>query len=312
ALNVDDLMKDFGADVCRWWLATISYEGDIKADVSFLQTAGEAYRKVRNTLRFMLSNLSDFEASPAGCDASSGQGMCVAPGDFPPTGIDAWVLGEYNRLAAEVVAGYNGYAFQRVASKLYNFCNDTLSAVYLAAVKDRLYCDRADSPRRRRTQSTMWDLVDGLCRLLAPILPHTADEAFRALRGDESDSVHLHAMISDFPVTADPRWDRVMSLRDEALKALEDVRSARELDNPLDAGLSLPSADGLLEGFDLVDLADLHGVSRVALAEPGAGIGVADLRSEPRCERSWKRDGTVRERADGGLLSDRDAEAVGV
>lgn len=312
ALNVDDLMKDFGADVCRWWLATISYEGDIKADVSFLKTAGEAYRKVRNTLRFMLSNLSDFEPSPPGCDASSGQGMCVATSSYAPTSIDAWVLAEYNRMAADVVSGYNAYAFQRVASRLYNFCNDTLSAVYLAAVKDRLYCDRADSPRRRQTQSTMWDLVDGLCRLLAPILPHTADEAYRALRDSDDGCVHLQTIIPSFDVPLDERWAGVMTLRDEALKALEEVRASQDLDNPLDAGLVLPSRDGLLAGFDLIDLADLHGVSRVTLSDGDGGVEVQNLQGEPRCERSWKRDGTVKSRADGGMLSDRDAEAVGV
>ena len=312
ALNVADLMKDFGADVCRWWVSSISYEGDIKADLDFIKTAGEAYRKVRNTLRFMLSNLNDFEPSPPGSDCTSGQGMCVPLSSYDPTSIDAWVLGEYNAMAKDVIDAYNSYAFQRASSRLYNFCNDTLSAVYLAAVKDRLYCDAPDSARRRQTQSTMWDLVDGLARLLAPIMPHTADEAHRALTGADESCVHMKTFIDRFDVTVDDRWPALMTLRDEALRALENVRSSTELDNPIDAGLLLPNQEGVLDGFDVVDLADLHGVSRVAAAGPDASIEVQDLREEARCERSWKRDGTVRARSDGGMLSDRDAEAVGV
>jgi isoleucyl-tRNA synthetase len=169
-LEVEDLLKDFGADVCRWWVASLSYENDIKVDKSFFDVAGESYRKVRNTLRFMLSNLDDFNA-----DLVS---QVPAP---TPTSLDAWVLSEYNRVAAAVTAAYAAYDFQTAQKALYDFCNDTLSATYLAAIKDRLYCDKADGARRRRTQATLWNLTDGLCRLLAPILTHSADEAYRAL-----------------------------------------------------------------------------------------------------------------------------------
>ena len=310
ALDVDELVKMFGADVCRWWIGTISYEHDIKADLSFFQTAGESYRKVRNTLRFMLSNLDDFKA----CTETCHDGQCVALKDFGATSIDAWVLGAFDELNAQVREAYAAYHFQKATSLIYNFCNDTLSAVYLAAVKDRLYCDKVDSTRRRRTQTTLWDLTDGLCRLLAPVMPHTADEAWRALhRLGESDGRSVHA--SRFPEAmrpgADARWGRVMAERDRALQELEKVRAAGDLENPLDAGMVWPDAKGELRGFDPADLADLLGVSRVTIGK-GEPFEVVDLRGEPRCERSWKRDGTVKARSDGGVLSDRDAEAVGV
>ena len=130
-------MGEFGADVCRWWLATISYEGDIKSDHDFFRTAGEAYRKVRNTLRFMLSNLDDFTPSPPGEDCGSGEGMCVAVRDYPANSIDAWVLGEFDKMNSAARAAYGAYNFRGATERIYNFCNDTLSAVYLAAVKDR-------------------------------------------------------------------------------------------------------------------------------------------------------------------------------
>lgn len=312
ALDVDDLLEDFGADVCRWWVATTGYENDIKTDVEFFKTAGEAYRKVRNTLRFMLSNLDDFEPSPPGKDRSSGEGMCIAMGDYSPTSIDAWVLGEFDAMQEGVRAAFASYHFQRATSLLYNFCNDTLSAMYLAAVKDRLYCDRPDSPRRRLTQSTLWDLADGLCRLLAPILPHTADEAYRSLLGDDDACVHLETLAGPFGAPRDAGWSAVMTARDAALRAMEAVRARGEVENPLDFGVVLPDPDGVLARFDPVDLADLLGVSRVRVDASASEVIAEDLRGEPRCERSWKRDGTVRERSDGGMLSDRDAEAVSV
>ncbi len=315
ALNVADLMRDFGADVCRWWVAATPYEHDIKTDFEFFKTAGESYRKVRNTLRFLLSNLADFEPSPAGKDCSSGEGMCIAIKDYPPTSIDAWVLSEFDKVSADVRAAYDNYHFQKAVTRLYNFCNDTLSAVYLAAVKDRLYCDKPDSPRRRRTQSTLWDLTDGLCRLLAPILPHTAEEARTALTNgnnnadaDTNTPLQARTFIESFDAPVDPDWHKVMEARDEALQAMERVRALQEIDNPLDMGVTLPDPDGALARFDPVDLADLLGVSRVALG--GDEVKIENLSSEPRCERSWKRDGTVREREGGAMLSDRDAEAV--
>ena len=313
-LDVDDLLKKFGADVARWWVATLAYENDVKVDLAYFDTAGDAYRKVRNTLRFMLSNLSDYVPSPPGEDSSSGRGMCVNLADLSPTSLEAWVLDRFNTLSNAVQRAYNDYDFRAASTALFNFCNETLSAMYLAAVKDRLYCDKPDSPRRRRTQNALWELTDGLCRLLAPILPHTADEAYRALLGatDDATTVHLARFMPELPVRADDAWNDVMRVREQALAALERVRAAKGVENPLDAGLTLPDPAGLLARFEPVDLADLLGVSRVALDSNATEPDVLDLRAEPRCERSWKRDGAVRERSDGGMLSDRDADAVGV
>jgi isoleucyl-tRNA synthetase len=305
-IKVEDLLKDHGADVCRWWVCSLSYDNDVKVDMEFFNLAGESYRKVRNTLRFMLSNLDDFDKSQARATALENRG----------TSIDAWVLSEFDRMVQIVVGAYDTYDFRTAYETLYNFCNETLSSVYLAAVKDRLYCDKADSERRRRTQATLWRITDGLCRLLAPVLCHTADEAYRALhKADAKDAsvcVHLMPFISSFGAYADDGWARVMRAIDAATGALEKAKAALGVENPLDAGVVLPDADGVLARFDPVDLADLLGVSRVTLDGSAAEARVIDLRNEPRCERSWKRDGTVKVRSDGGMLSERDAQAVGV
>ena len=308
--TIENLFDQYGADVLRWWVCSLPYDGDVKVDDEFFKLAGESYRKVRNTLRFLLSNLYDFTAGEHCTDFST----------LDPKSLDAWVLAEYDKMAEAVIAAYDRYDFRRAHAMLYDFCNDTLSSVYLAAVKDRLYCDTADSPRRRQTQSAMWDLADGLCRLLAPVMCHTADEAYRVLRGidpkDQDKSVHLEEFIKGFGVRADEGWAGVIAARDAGLAALEKAKAgldgAEGLDNPLDAGLVFPDGDGVLSGFDAIDLADLCGVSRAAVEAGSGEVAVQDLRAEPRCDRSRKRDGTVKERSDGGMLSDRDAAAVGV
>ncbi|MCK4874056.1 MAG: isoleucine--tRNA ligase [Phycisphaerales bacterium] len=306
ALDVEELLKHFGADVCRWWVASLAYENDIKADLDFFKVASDAYRKVRNTLRFMLSNLSDFAQADHRVDV----------GGFAPTSLEAWVLSKFNDVSAAIRQAYEAYDFRGATQMIYNLCNDTLSAGYLTAAKDRLYCDRVDSPRRRATQTVLFDLADGLTRLLAPIMPHTADEAYRALwnvdQGDAETSVHLQTFLLAIEASADAGWEAVLQSRERALAALERNRASEGgIENPLDTGVTLPDPDGVLKRFDPVDLADLIGISRVAFDAKSEDVVVHDLRDELRCERSWKRDGTVKQRGDGGLLSDRDAEAVG-
>ncbi len=322
-LEVEDLLKDYGADVCRWWVASLSYENDIKADKSYFDVAGESYRKIRNTLRFMLSNLDDFPASSLAGGGGGGRGSARPEGvqDFPSTSLDAWALSSFNALSTSVISAYDRYDFQTAQKLLYDFCNDTLSATYLAAVKDRLYCDKPDSRRRRRTQAALWTMSDGLCRLLAPILCHTADEAYRSLHksapDDASRCIHLEAFRAPLAITADSAWPALFTARSAALGAIEKSKAQPAeggigLDNPLDCGVVLPDPDGTLSRFDPVDFADLLGISRVAFDKAATAPRILDLRAEPRCDRSWKRDGTVKKRSDGGMLSDRDAAAVGV
>ena len=298
-IEVEDLLKQVGAEVCRWWVSSVPYEGDIKVDMSFFTTAGEGYRKIRNTLRYLLSNLYDYV--PAADEAAQ-----LAKID--PNSIDGWALGEFSAVQATVLAAYRASDFRAAHVALFDFCNATLSAEWFAATKDRLYCDRADGTRRRATQRAMNAVAEGLIRMLAPVLPHTADEAWRALKGADAKNVVFEQHV---PITfvGAAGWPAVFAARESAMKALEEAKS-QGIENSLDAGLVIPDADGTLKPF-AAELADLMGVSRVTLDPAAKRVSVTDLREAPRCERSRKRDGTVRERADGGLLSDRDAEAVG-
>ncbi|MEZ6192394.1 MAG: isoleucine--tRNA ligase [Phycisphaerales bacterium] len=306
ALDVDVLLKDHGADVCRWWVSGLNTDNDIKVDPEYFRLAGEEYRKVRNTIRFLLSNLDGFDFKR---DKTRFE-------DADAPSLDAWATHEIIKLSDTVRTAYANFQYRKAHEALFNFCNDTLSAVYLTATKDRLYCDKADSPRRRRTQTTMYRISTVLIRLLAPLMPHTADEAWRVLMGDDDACVHLLPFqdtdcMKEIPVNAG--WPAIMEARDTWLKAIEEARKAQGIDNPLDCGVRVPvikQADGA--SFDPVDLADLCSVSRFAFDDSLTEVAVEDLRSEPRCERSWKRDGTVKKRSDGGELSDRDAEALGL
>jgi isoleucyl-tRNA synthetase len=307
-LEVEDLLRDHGADVCRWWVSSLNYANDVKVDREFFRLAGEEYRKVRNTIRFLLSNLADFD--PARDRRELG------PADRHS--LDAWAAARLAELVSGVRRAYDAYQFRSAHQAIFNFCNDTLSAVYLAAVKDRLYCDAIPSARRRRCQTVLRDTADALIRLLAPLLVHTADEAWLALRGEalESEScVHDQLLPEPGAPAEDPAWAEVMVRRDQVLKALEERRAAGGLDNPLDAGIELgvpADVRARLLPFE-PELADLCGVSRFALVDAAdENVRVLDLAAEPRCERSWKRDGTVRQRSDGGWLSDRDAAALGL
>lgn len=299
--TIEELFKEFGADVLRWWVCSLAYDNDVKVDHEFFNTAGESYRKVRNTIRFMLSNLDGFDLARDG----------VAMHTIEATSLEAWVLSELDALTRTVLEAYEKYQFKVVHAAVYNFCNETLSSVYLAAVKDRLYCDALDSARRRRTQTALYRMADQLCRLLAPVLCHTSDEAYRSLTGDENACVHLLEVLPETGVRVSEAWATALAARDAGLLALESAK-AHGIENPLDAGVTLADAKGALAQLDVVDLADLMGVSEVSLDASIESPTVRDLRERPRCERSWKRDGTVRERSDGGMLSERDARALGL
>jgi isoleucyl-tRNA synthetase len=353
--TIEEMFKEHGTDVLRWWVSSLSTDNDVKVDDSFFKIAGDEYRKVRNTIRFLLSNLSDFDVAKDRYTFT----------EADATSIDAWAMGELNKLTTSVLADYAAFNFRRVSETLFNFCNETLSAVYLAATKDRLYCDAVGDSRRRRSQTAMYDITDTLLRLLAPFLPHTADEGWTVLRGSDATSVHLALMpeLPQIPIHSawsliyETLWDFVVGKPEEGGGDLERVRIEREL-SFLDCGviLHIPAAASntwsWLNDFNPNEIADFLGVSQFEVFKPNSHVGclgrvsqflrqdselgltstywtsrpntvtveIVDLTQTdkdgrerfPRCERSWKRDGTVKQRTDGGMLSDRDAKVLGV
>ncbi len=308
ALEVEELLKTNGADICRWWVSSLKYTNDIKVDLEFFKVAGDEYRKVRNTIRFLLGNINDFDPAKDSVefiqeDANS---------------IDAWAMSELSKFVTDTKQAYQNLDYKKANELIFHFCYETLSAVYLAAIKDRLYCEKNDSRKRRRSQTVMHEMAEALITLMSPILVHTSDEAYRSLKGEEPDSpnsIHLLEMPETLQIETDSNWNKVMELRGEALKAIEDAKASDGISNPLDTGVvvNLDSESfKKLKPFES-EFADLCGVSRFTLNESDTlNISVENLSEEPRCERSWKRDTTVKERSDGGFLSDRDAEALGL
>ena len=308
ALEVEELLKTNGADICRWWVSSLKYTNDIKVDLEFFKVAGDEYRKVRNTIRFLLGNINDFDIEKDEIEF----------GQEDKYSLDSWAMSELAKFVNETKEAYQNLDYKKASELIFHFCYETLSAIYLAAIKDRLYCDKADSRNRRRSQTAMYRIAESLITLLAPILVHSADEAYRSLNNEEQDttnSIHLNSMPDTQDVEADSNWDKAMELRGEVLKAIEDAKTSDGISNPLDTGIVVDidsESYTKLKPFE-PELADLCGVSRFTFIESETSrISVEDLTDEPRCERSWKRDGTVKERSDGGFLSDRDAEALGL
>ena len=219
-------VKKYGADVVRLWVASQDYRSDIVVSEERINKVGETYRGIRNALRYQLSNLYDFDPAT----------QTVA--DDQLTGLDRWILGEFAKLEAEVLAAYDQYEFHVVYQKLSQFIAVELSSVYHDVIKDRLYTDAANSPRRRSTQTALHRLVTGLCQMLAPILAFTADEAWEFIPGKPTGSVHegLWANIKfNLPDAEQLTWKTLFRLRESVLPKLEEKRKTKLIGKSLDA-----------------------------------------------------------------------------
>ena len=303
ALEVDEILKRHGADVCRWWVSTLKYSNDVKVDWDYFKVAAEDYRKIRNTIRFLLGNLYDFEYERDRVELSS----------IDEASIDYWAFNELANFTQETFNAYKNLQYKQASELIFNFCNNTLSAIYLAAVKDRLYCDKKNSGFRRRTQTVMYNIANSLIIYLSPILVHTSYEAYQSLLDNKEVNVHYET----FPVLeligSQDIWKEILELRSKCLKELENAKEEKGINNPLDAEIKVGLSEELFVKYNpyKFELVDLCGVSRFnILKSKDLIVNIIDLSSELRCERSWMRDDTVMERSNGSLLSDRDAEAL--
>ncbi|HEY3861715.1 MAG TPA: isoleucine--tRNA ligase [Verrucomicrobiae bacterium] len=282
--TAEHYVKKYGADVVRLWVASQDYRNDIVVSDERLNTVGETYRHLRNTLRYQLSNLYDFQPAQH------------ALPDDQLTGLDRWILAEFSKLEQEAAAAYERHEFHIVYQKASQFAAVELSAIYHDAVKDRLYTDAANSLRRRSTQTALHRLVRGLCAMLSPILAFTADEAWEFIPGSGSASVHL--------TTWEPRafalsgreqqiWQRLFEIRPVALACLEKERQAKNIGKALDAKIILkgsPQVVGDLADKEQEYLRELLNVSQLTLVQEPGG---AELSAEAvkaggqKCERCW-------------------------
>jgi isoleucyl-tRNA synthetase len=336
-INAMDQLDKRGADILRLWTASQNYQDDIRCSESLIVQAEDAYRKIRNTLRYCMSACGDF--NPA-ADAAEAEGHS----------IDLWMKMELHRLIRDVRKAFDEYEFHKATRQLYEFCTVQASSVYFSAIKDRLYCEAPNSPRRRATQTVVYQVLMTLTKLLAPILPHTCQEAWDHIPNrpaGEPDSVHLALLpeydegvlrmaedleavrpdlatfsVDQLQVGPAWIWQLLMELRSQGLVKLEALRNAG-VKNAMDAEAvfrvdpAKPAAARLVETY-IHELEDLLGVgyARVeqvsALPEGAtAQIEVLDAREKyKRCARSWKRRPDVGSDAEYPELSARDAAVM--
>ncbi len=269
-----------GADVLRLWAAAVDYTEDVRCSDEILSRVVDAYRKMRNTLRYAIGNLDGFDPLKDAVPAASMQE------------IDLWACARLCEVIKNVVAGYVAYDFQAAYNALYHFCTVTLSARYFDIIKDRLYIMAPKCEARRSAQMVLYRIADSLCRLMAPLLAFTADEAWENLPGQTVTSVH----IAEFPAAADAdntglitRWERLFAIRDEVLGALESARNARAIGSSLEAKVIL-TADADTTRFLLDYYEQLRYIFIVSQVEAheGAALSVEIQKAEgEKCERCW-------------------------
>ncbi|MGA0265686.1 MAG: isoleucine--tRNA ligase [Lysobacterales bacterium] len=211
------VMNSLGADVLRLWVAAADYRQEMSVSDEILRRVSDAYRKIRNTVRFLLGNLDEFEP-----------GMCLDPADMLP--LDRWAVDRAASLQQEIEVAYSDYEFLRVYQKVHHFCVVDMSAFYLDIIKDRLYTAGRDSRIRRSAQTAMYHIAEALVRWVAPVISFTAEEIWQALPGEREQSVFMATWYQGlFPLdSADERerWQSVIQLREAVAKSIEDLRAA--------------------------------------------------------------------------------------
>jgi isoleucyl-tRNA synthetase len=284
-LPIDQLVAKYGADVLRLYVASMDYADDIGVGERGIKESSEAYRKIRNTFRYLLGNLEDYtQFDPATVDLS-----CLHE-------IDEWALGQLNKVIRDVRAAYERYEFYRVHQRIYQFCAVGLSSFYLDVLKDRLYADDPTGSSRRAAQFVLDRLHDRLTRLLAPILPHTAEELwdYRPSTPEKLPSVHLAEFPDPEPrwddEVRDALWDELLALRERVMVALEGLRMSKQIGSSQEARVRIATThpERWLPLRDL--LATVCIVSEVEITadqEASDEIVTAERAPYAKCERCW-------------------------
>ncbi|MCC3144758.1 isoleucine--tRNA ligase [Halanaerobium sp. Z-7514] len=295
------VIDQYGADILRLWVASSDFKNDVKVSDNILKQNSEVYRRIRNTYRFVLGNVSDFDKEK----------NYVKYEDRKE--LDRWIMIRLQDLIKKVTSAYEKYEYHRVYHDVHNFCTVEMSSLYMDITKDRLYTDGTDSLSRRSAQSTLYDIMMALVVMLAPLLPHTSEEVWQFL-GDKvaakesvflSDWPELKKAYYDQELTA--KWADLLNIRKDVSKALELARADKKIGNSLEAGVELKGASEaqleLLEN-ELEQLADLFIVSQVELndqlSEGEAYLGeessvlvkVNEAKGD-KCDRCWKYDESV-------------------
>ncbi|QAT17258.1 isoleucine--tRNA synthetase [Candidatus Velamenicoccus archaeovorus] len=288
-ISPQEIIKDFGADILRLWVLSSDYNEDVRISKEILNFTADAYRKIRNTARFILGNLNDFDPD---ADRLGRQELCD---------IDRWALSRLSQLVDGVTRAYDSYLFYHVFQKLFAFCNEEMSSVYLDILKDRLYTAGRRSKERRSAQTVIYDILDALTRMLAPVLPFTSEEIYRSMRhrkGEVAESVHLSSWPAfDGAETengTNKDIDKILEIRPAVLKSLEEERTKGKIGSSLEAKVILTFKDKQasevffrfaqqLRYFFIVSCVELK-----TDASLGAPFAISVVHAEgKKCSRCW-------------------------
>ncbi|MBR3972101.1 MAG: isoleucine--tRNA ligase [Ruminococcus sp.] len=307
-IDPQEVVDQYGADVLRLWVASSDYHVDIRISKEILKQLSEAYRKIRNTARYILGCINDFDP-----DKDS-----VAIDDLMP--IDKWAVNKLNELITKVKSGYDSYEFHQVYHAIHNFCVVDMSNFYLDVLKDRLYTEKADSHTRRAAQTTIYMILDAMTRMIAPILAYTSDEIWKYMphRADhDAECVLFNSMPELIDITLDTdfisNWDKIHELRDVVKKHLEVAVKEKMIKASLEASVTLKASGKELEFIKSVEneLAAAFIVSEVVIEEADGELQVTINKADgEKCERCWCFSKTVGENSEHPTLCARCAGVI--
>ena len=315
-----DIIKDYGADILRLWVASSDYNEDIRISKEILARLSEAYRKIRNTVRFILSNLKDFDPNT----------NKISFKDL--MSLDKWILLKLDQsLCGPATNAYNEFRFHEAFKIIYSFCNEELSMDYLDMVKGRLYTSAANSVERRAAQTVMYEALNVLVRVMAPILTFTAEEIWQHMPKEAADASAPSVHLLEWPESKAKFWEEeyrrdlskydslswALKLRVEVNKELEEKRSAGLIGSSFDARINILTKDQIrytyLDSLK-ADLTEIFKVSQVTLgcsaAHPDIAVAVAKA-DGAKCTRCWNYSEKVGQSAAHPILCDRCLEAIG-
>ncbi len=310
----EEIIRKYGAEILRLWVAATDYRDDIRLSQETLQRLSDAYRRIRNTARYLIGNLNGFDPKTD-----------MVP-DEELLELDRWALSRLNRLVQKVSTAYEKYEFHVIYHAVHNFCAIDLSSFYLDILKDRLYTSPESSVAYRSARSTMYQIVDALTRMLAPVLTFTSDEIWQRLPGERDASVHLasfpHENVNYLDDQLEERYDRLQKVRSEVSRQLEKARADKQLGQSLEAKVLLDVPEDYQQLLsDYLDLLPTYFiVSQVELSEdlsaaveaeniPGLRLQVLPAEGE-KCERCWNYATSVGENSEHPTICSRCSEAL--
>ena len=283
------MVNKYGADILRLWVASCDYQADVRVSEDIIKQNADTYKSLRNRFKFMLGTLADFDYNKN------------AVSEF--TFVDNAILNELNNIENKCHEYYDSYQFSSVLSMIVNFLQIDLSGFYLDMAKDILYCDAINSLRRRQVQTVIYKVCETLAKLLAPIIPHTAEEIYQHFVGKDKESIFLTKYdytVKQYDETLANQYEHFMTLRNAVLKALEQKRAEKIIGKSIDASLTLNVTDevikDIINSFDNTTLQQIFIVSKVTLKDCACGLDsypMANLKVEVNdgiiCQRCWNR-----------------------